>query len=78
MLRAVPDAANLAQMIAEVRARYGEIEQNLSAIKDVPAATGQSFGELGARPVAQAVRVIPVQRRAEPGIGEQGLEGAPA
>lgn len=73
MLRAVPGAASLAQMIAEARARYGAIERNLSETEDAPAATGQSFGELGARPVAQAVREIPVQRRAD-----QGLEGAPA
>jgi uncharacterized membrane protein len=73
MLRAVPDAAILAQMIAEARARYGAIERNLTESKDAPAATEQSFGELGVRPIAQAVRVIPVQRRAD-----QGLEGAPA
>lgn len=73
MLRAVPDAANLAQMIAEVRARYGEIDRNLAETTDAPAVTGPSFGEFGTRPAAQAVRVIPVQRRAD-----QGLEGAPA
>jgi hypothetical protein len=78
MLRAVPDAAGLAQMIAAVRAQYGAIERVAAETTNAPAATRQSFGEPGTRHAAQPLRVMPVQRRAEPGIGEQGLEGAPA
>ena len=40
MLRAVPDAAGLARMIAETRAQYGEIERNLSEIKDAATTAG--------------------------------------
>lgn len=69
MLRAVPDAAALAQMIAEARAQYGAIERNLTEIKEAPTPSGQHTGQ----PVAQQSRSIPVAR-----LGEQGLEGAPA
>lgn len=69
MLRSIPEAAKVAQMIAEARAQYGAIEQNLTEIKDVPVANLQH----GGKPAGQPVRVIPVQRRAD-----QGLEGAPA
>ena len=70
MLRAVPDAAALAQLIAESRARYGAIEQNLIEIKDAAPATGQQGGQPAA---ASQGRMIPALRR-----GDQGLEGAPA
>lgn len=69
MLRAVPDAAALAQTIAEVRARFGAIDRNLSEIKEAAPAAGQQ----GAQPAAAAGRLAPVLRRSE-----QGLEGAPA
>jgi hypothetical protein len=69
MLRAVPDAAALAQKIAEVRAQFGEIERNLTEIKEAPTRTGQQI----AQPTATHGRTIPVAR-----LGDQGLEGAPA
>ena len=74
MLRAVPDAADLAQTIAEVRARYGAIERNLTEIKDAAGLTAHHT------PVAlpAAGRVAVNQRAGKPGLGEQGLEGAPA
>jgi hypothetical protein len=69
MLRAVPDAAALAQKIAEVRSQFGAIERNLTEIKESPARTGQQT----AQPAAAQGRTIPVTR-----LGDQGLEGAPA
>jgi hypothetical protein len=69
MLRAVPDAAALAQKIAEVRAQFGAIEQNLTEIKEAPTRTGQQV----AQPAATQGRTIPVAR-----LGDQGFEGAPA
>ena len=74
MLRAVPEAAALAQLIAEVRARYGEIERNLTEIKDGPAAAPQKA------PVTAPVagRVAVGNRTGEAGLGDKGLEGAPA
>ena len=69
MLRAVPEAAALAQMIAEARAQYGAIEQNLTDIKDAAPASVQH----GTQAPAAAGRLAPVLRRSE-----QGLEGAPA
>jgi hypothetical protein len=76
MLRAVPDATRLAQLIATARAQYGAIEQNLIEIKDAAPATGQQ----GLQPAASGQgRMIPALRRSgEHGLGEQGLEGAPA
>ena len=74
MLRAVPDAARLAQLIAEVRARYGEIETNLTEIKDEPDAPAHQA------PVAAPVagRTAVANRVGEAGLGDKGLEGAPA
>jgi hypothetical protein len=69
MLRSVPDAAALAQMIAEARARFGAIERNLSEIKDATPASGHTAGQATAAPP----RLAPVIHRSEP-----GLEGAPA
>lgn len=74
MLRAVADAASLAQLIADARAQYGEIDRNLIEIKDARGASSQH----GAQPAAGPARAIPVGRRSDNGIGEQGLEGAPA
>lgn len=73
MLRAVPDAAHLAQMIAEVRAQYGEIDRHLIAINDASRASGQA----AAQPAASQGRAIPVARRSDSGI-DAGFEGAPA
>ena len=74
MLRAVPDAAALAQTIAQVRARYGAIEQNLTEIKD------EAAPAVHHTPVASpaAGRVAVLHRAGDAGLGEQGLEGAPA
>ena len=69
MLRAVPDAAALAQMIAETRAQFGEIDRNLTEIKEARPASGQTV----AQPAAHPGRLVPVTHR-----GEQGFEGAPA
>ena len=69
MLRAVPDAEALAQMIAEVRAQYGSIERNLTEIKEAAPAGGHT----GQQPAAAPGRLAPVIHRGKP-----GLEGAPA
>jgi hypothetical protein len=68
MLRAVPDAARLAQLIAEARGHYGAIDQQLISIKDRPAASGQQ----GVSSTAPQPRKAPVLQPT------QGLEGAPA
>ncbi len=68
MLRAVPDAASVAQMIAEARARFGAIDRNLSEIKEAAPASGQTQ----VQPAALRGRRAPVLR------GKTGLEGAPA
>ena len=68
MLRAVPDAAHVAQIIAETRARFGAIDRHLSEIKETVPASSQSV----AKPAAISGRLVPVLHR------EQGLEGAPA
>jgi hypothetical protein len=69
MLRAVPDAAALARLIADARAQYGAIAQNLTEIKDAPAPIGQHAGQ----PTNAQGRSIAIGR-----LNEQGLEGAPA
>lgn len=68
MLRAVPEAAHVAQIIAETRARFGAIDRHLSEIKETVPASSQSV----AKPAAISGRLVPVLHR------EQGLEGAPA
>ncbi len=68
MLRAVPDAASVAQMVAEARARFGAIDRNLTEIKEAPRASGQTH----VQPAAAVGRLAPVLR------GNPGLEGAPA
>jgi hypothetical protein len=74
MLRALPDAARVAQMIADVRAQYGAIERNLTEIKDEAAAAVHQA------PVSApvAARVALTGRAGEAGLGDKGLEGAPA
>ncbi|MBI1402617.1 MAG: PH domain-containing protein [Porphyrobacter sp.] len=74
MLRAVPDAARLAGMIAEVRARYGAIECNLTEIKDEAVSTGHQ----GPRPAALAPRMAAAGLAGDAGLGDKGLEGAAA
>lgn len=69
MLRCVPDAAHVAQLVAEARARFGAIERNLSEIKEAAPAGGQT----GPQPASAAGRRMPVLGR-----GTAGLEGAPA
>lgn len=69
MLRAVPDAARVAQLVAEARARFGAIEANLSEIKEAAPTSGQTVPQ----PALAAGRRMPVLGRGEP-----GLEGAPA
>lgn len=74
MLRAVPDAVALAQTIAEVRAQYGEISRNLTEIKDKAAPAGH---HVPAAAPAMA-RAALLKRAGDAGLGEKGLEGAPA
>ena len=69
MLRAVPDAQAIAQMVAQARAKFGAITQNLTEIKDAAPTSGQT-APAGA---AAAARHAPTTHRGEP-----GLEGAPA
>lgn len=69
MLRSIPEAARVAQLIAETRAQYGAIDRNLSEINGAPASGRQHE----AQPAGQPVRVITAPRRAD-----QGFEGAPA
>lgn len=68
MLRAVPDAAHVAQKIAAARGQFGAIDRNLSEIKEAVPAKGQTVTQ----PAAASGRLVPVLHR------EQGLEGAPA
>jgi Bacterial PH domain len=74
MLRSVPDAAALAQMIAEARARFGAIERNLTQIKD-EAAPAVHHTPVAAPALA---RTAMLRRKGEPGMGDTGMEGAPA
>ncbi len=72
MLRGIPDVARVAQLMADARALYGEIEQNLRAAKDTtsePAHQGQAAG---------AVPVLRPAAPLRPALGDSGLEGAPA
>ena len=74
MLRSVPGAAHVAQLIADVRAQYGAIDRNLTEIKEANPASGHQGGE----PAPVKGRPIRVTRRNGQGLGDQGLEGAPA
>lgn len=69
MLRAVPDVAQVAQLIAETRAGFGAIDRHLSEIKEATPASGQT----AVKPAIVPDRRGPSRRRSEP-----GLEGAPA
>lgn len=68
MLRAVPDAGHVAEMIAEARARFGSIDRHVSAVKAAAPTSGQTMKH----PSAVSGRLVPVLNR------EQDLEGAPA
>jgi hypothetical protein len=75
MLRAVPEAAALARMIAEARGRYGEIALNLTEIKDEAASTSHHVPVAAPAPA----RAAAFRRAGDAGrVGDQGLEGAPA
>ncbi len=75
MLRAIPDVVRVAQMMADARALYGEIEQHVSQ-----AARGDSQSD---EPVAAPVGPVGLRpaintRHAPAGLSDAGLEGAPA
>lgn len=74
MLRCVPEAARLATIIADTRAQYGAIDRNLTEIKDVRPTNDQQ----GLQPALVKDRTIRVIPRNGQGLGDQGLEGAPA
>lgn len=74
LLRSIAGAASVARMIADVRAQYGAIDRNLIEIKDAGTATGQQ----DIQPAPVKGRQIRVTRRNGQGLGDQGLEGAPA
>jgi len=75
MLRAIPEAAKVARLMAEARPLYGEITQNLSEVKEAAPEIAQpeqvAAGAIGLRPAV-------VSRIATPSLGDKGLEGAPA
>lgn len=76
MLRAIPEVARVAQMMADARAIYGEIEQNLSDIKEPAAGSAhQGVGSVGAATLRPAATTRP--GLGDP-LGDKGLEGAPA
>jgi hypothetical protein len=74
MLRSVPGGTHVAQLIADVRAQYGSIDRNLIEIKDA----GPAMGQPDMQPAPIKGRQIRVTRRNGQGLGDQGLEGAPA
>ncbi len=76
MLRGIPDAVHVAQLMADARALYGEIEQNLSEIKE-PAPQGAHQGHAPVPAMAKRAAAASV-RLAKPGLGDKGFEGAPA
>lgn len=69
MLRAVPEAASLAQLIAATRAQYGAIARNLTEIKEVTPAPGHTEPQVA----GSSGRIAPSRH-----LGDAGLEGAPA
>lgn len=66
MLRAIPDAAAVATMMAEARERFGSIERNLTEIKERPAESGEQANGPASRPSNSG------------DLADRGLEGAPA
>lgn len=75
MLRAVPEVARVAQLMADARMLYGEIDQNLSEIKE----TAQDGVQHGHAPQGAAgLRPALSARMAEPSLADKGLKGAPA
>ena len=77
MLRAIPDVARVAQLMADARTLYGEIEQNLTEI-NAAAADAHQQGPATAVSDAGPRNAVPLR----PALGdtgmEGGLEGAPA
>ncbi|WDA41570.1 photosynthetic complex putative assembly protein PuhB [Erythrobacter sp. BLCC-B19] len=69
MLRAVPEAASLAQLIAATRAQYGAIARNLTEIKEATPASGHTEPQVA----GSSGRIAPSRH-----LGDAGLEGAPA
>lgn len=65
MLRAVPDAAHVAELLADACANVSAIERNLTEIKEQPVQNGQQVNGPAARP-------------AHSGAADRGFEGAPA
>lgn len=70
MLRAVPEAKKVAQLLAEACAAHEEIEQNLIEIKERPAAVAKPANEPAVQPHPD--------RRPETAHAGNGLKGAPA
>lgn len=76
MLRGIPDVARVAQLMADARALYGEIDQNLTQINETAPETAQQ-GQSAAG--AQVLRPATPLRGALGDAGlDGGLEGAPA
>ena len=72
MLRGIPEPQRIARMLADARAEHGEIERNLTEIKEA--------GAPGARqvngPAAHAQSAASLSETKE--LSDKGLEGAPA
>ncbi|GMN02993.1 photosynthetic complex putative assembly protein PuhB [Erythrobacter sp. MTPC3] len=68
MLRAVPDAQNVARMLSDACAAINPIEQNLTAINEPSVQSGQKKNVPPARPEKGSVQRGP----------DRGFEGAPA
>ncbi|MFN3989573.1 MAG: photosynthetic complex putative assembly protein PuhB [Erythrobacter sp.] len=76
MLRGIPDVARVAQLLADARALYGEIEHNLSAINDpAPETAQQGPSAVGAQVLRPSTSLRGTLGNAEL---DGGLEGAPA
>lgn len=69
MLRAIPDAQNVAKILAEAASNLAPIEQNLTEIKDAPAAIGEQKN-------GSAKRTASKDEFSD--LTDRGLEGAPA
>lgn len=75
MLRAVPEAAAVAQLIAAARARHGEIALNLSQLKE--GTTSTTHHAPLAAPASARAAVLRCAGDAER-LGDKSLRGAPA
>ncbi len=72
MLRAVPEAAKVAEILAEACAKFEAIERNLTEIKEADAPGGKQVNG----PAAHAQRGS--RSKAPHGLSDTDLEGAPA